>query len=168
MNIADYIAIAVIMLMAIRIAFKGFIVEFTSKSALFVGLSVALMFSAPVTQYAPTQATDLFGRWMEVAAFMMMFILGWVMMKIFLVVLVDIVDVAHLELFDTVLGFALGAIEGAVIVSLIVYLLQFQQTFDFTTILSHSRFIHTIEPLAPGLSNAVKTQLIDKIIHGGS
>jgi membrane protein required for colicin V production len=143
----DIIALVVLAIAALRITFKGFIPEFMSKAGLIVGLLAALMFSSLLTPVIEQQLG--LGRWNNVISFVIIFLAGYLLMKLFSSVLTNLLEALHLDILDHIFGFALGLIEGAIVISLLVYLLKLQSLIDVSAMLESSWVVQLLEPIAP-------------------
>lgn len=147
MNTVDIVALIIMGLIAVKVTFKGFVHEFESKSGIIIGLLLGLMFSTTLAPYI--EGKFHFGQWSYLAAFSVLFITGFIAMKMILSGLNTLLDTLHLRILDYLLGFALGAAEGALIVSVIIYLLQLQQVFDLSIFMQGSRLVNLLQPIAP-------------------
>lgn len=143
----DIIALAVLAIAALRITFKGFITEFMSKAGLIIGFLAALMFSSLLTPVIEQQLN--LGRWSNAISFIIIFLAGYLLMRIFSSVLTNLLEALHLDALDKVFGFALGLVEGAIVISLLVYLLKLQTIIDVTAMLESSWVVELLEPIAP-------------------
>ncbi len=157
LELVDIISLAIIVLMALRVTFKGFVSEFMSKAGLIVGLISALMFT---TVIAPIIDERLqLGTWSNLIAFIALFFVGFIVMKLLSMALTGIMESLHLSFVDNILGFAFGAIEGAIIVSFLVFALNMQTFIDVTPYFGESWVLEILEPIAPLSINFVKENL---------
>jgi membrane protein required for colicin V production len=147
-NPLDIVLIVLIAAGAIRCAFKGFVAEIMSFAALILGIVAAVFFSKAgallIDRYVG------FSNWNQIIAFLVIFILVYLFMKLVEGILHRILDKIHLERLDRVLGFFLGLVEGGLAVTLVVYIMRVQPIFDLQALLDKSviaRFVLEIIPV---------------------
>ena len=136
MNILDIISIGIIAILAIRCAFRGFIREIMSMAALILGILAAVFFSKAGAILIDTYIGT--SRWNQIIAFIALFIIVYIIIKLLESMLHKLLEHIHLDRLDRILGLALGAVEGAIVVILIVYLLKVQPVFDLNEVLEAS------------------------------
>lgn len=154
MNLAaiDIVFGALILILTIRCGLKGFIEEFLSVAALVLGLLCAVAFVRP--------GAELVKGWLgpnsfpEVIAFVGLFLIAFILVKILERVLGDIVDRVNLEGLDRALGVLLGLVEGLLVVSVALFVLSVQPLFDAGPLLSHSIFAKYLMPIVHAASSA--------------
>ena len=147
MNILDIISIGIIAILAIRCAFRGFITEIMSMAALILGILAAVFFSK-----AGAVLIDNYiglSRWNQIIAFIVIFLLVYVLLKLIESIIHKILEKIKLDKLDRLLGFALGVVEGAIVVILIVYLLRVQPLLDLTEVLDGSFFAGLVLEIVP-------------------
>ncbi len=147
MTVGDYVAIAIIGLMAIRVALHGFTYEFSSKAGIILGLLISLMFSTTFSSFIDNRFG--LGSVSLLIALVLLFLAGYIAAKFLLSTIEEVFELLHLRFLDHILGFALGAAEGALIVSVSVYILKLQTVFDLEQVMSLSRIVTTLSPIAP-------------------
>ena len=173
MIIADWVAVSIMLLMALRVMFVGFLDEFTRKSGLLVGALAALLFNDSLTSYIVTFLTDIDRSIVFILSFSVLFVAGFLAMKFLLSVMTQIFELLHMKIIDHILGFAFGAIEGGVLVSIVVYALQRQPVIDVNPFLQGSQIISIFMPIAPysfeiirgELSEYIQGVKLRKVIH---
>ena len=146
-EVLDIIALVILLVSGLRAMFKGFIKEFMSKAGILVGFIVALMFSSSIAPYIDAQFG--FGTWSNIAAFAALFLAGYIVTKLVANTLRTVIEGLHLAFLDNILGFVFGLLEGAVIISFIIYLLRFQTVIVIEDFLSQSWVVQLLEPIAP-------------------
>jgi membrane protein required for colicin V production len=146
-EVLDIIALVIMIVAGLRAMFKGFVKEFMSKAGILIGFIIALMFSASLAPYIDTQFG--FGTWSDLAAFAVLFLAGFLVTKLAANALRSVIEGLHLAFLDNILGFVFGLIEGAIIISFIVFLLRFQNIIDIESFLSQSWVVELLEPIAP-------------------
>ncbi len=145
----DIVFIVLIAAGVIRCAVKGFVAEVMSFVALILGVAAAVFFSKAGAKLIDTYVG--FSNWNQIIAFLVIFILAYLLVKLIEGILHRVFDKIHLEKLDHVLGFFLGLVEGGLAVVLLVYLMRVQPIFDLEALLDNStiaRFILDIIPVA--------------------
>jgi membrane protein required for colicin V production len=149
MNLAgiDIVFAVVILIMALRSGFRGFIREFMSMAALILGIGVAVLFSGQasiiIDEYLDAQA------WSQVIAFLALFVLVYLFVKIFESALNRLVERINLANLDHALGFFLGVAEGLFLVFLLLLMLQIQPFVDSDPLVRTSIFAEALLPFLP-------------------
>ena len=141
----DLVILGVILLLAIRCAFRGFVRETMDMAGILLGLLFATLFSGLL---APLLETWL-GKtpWNQILAFAAVFILTWLLIFLLRDSLQAIVDNLELNHLDHGLGFLLGAVEGVLIVFLLLFLLNLQQVVPLRQYLDGSLTFRLMSPL---------------------
>ncbi|MCF7933362.1 MAG: CvpA family protein [Spirochaetia bacterium] len=156
-SVLDIVSLVIIVLMALRVTFKGFFDEFMSKAGIVIGLAAALMFT---TLLAPGIDSYLnIGSWSNLIAFVVLFFAGYLIMRFISIAITGILEALHLPFLDNILGFALGIIEGAVIISFMVFVLKLQTMVDLQPLFAESWVVEMLEPIAPYSIEFVKENL---------
>lgn len=143
----DIVALVIILVAAIRCAFKGFIAEIMSFAALIVGLAAAIIFGGLATPLIEPYLGQT--MWTPIAAFLGVFLVAYILMKLFEGALHRLIDKINLEKMDQALGFFLGAIEGALILLLLYFLINIQPLFDVEPLFQGSRVAPILDKLLP-------------------
>lgn len=149
MNLAVFDVIGIVILLAagIRCAFRGFVAEFLSALAILVGLASAVLFTAAL---APVLAPYLGENiWTPVVAFLLIFLLGYVVVKVVESSLHRLIDRIELEKLDQTLGFVLGVVEGLLFLALLVFILQLQSVVDVDAFLEDSFLSRILQKVIP-------------------
>jgi membrane protein required for colicin V production len=149
MNLAVFDVIGIVILLAagIRCAFRGFVAEFLSALAVIVGLASAVLFTSAL---APVLAPYLGEHiWTPVAAFLLIFLLGYVVVKIVESSLHRLIDRIELEKLDQTLGFILGVVEGIIFLALLVFILQLQSVVEVDAFLENSFLSRVLQKIIP-------------------
>jgi membrane protein required for colicin V production len=149
MNIAiiDIVFAVLIVVLAIRGVIRGFVAEFGSVAALFVG------FGGAIALYKSVAA--LLGRWFGASlwnpliAFLVLFLLLYLLVKALERLLAALFDKLALERLDRAIGFFLGLAEGLLLVGVLLFLLNWQPFFDSGGILRDSLFARFLSPVLP-------------------
>lgn len=136
MNVLDIVCITIIVVAAIRCAFRGFIREVMSMAALIFGIVAAVFFSKAGAIIIDTYVG--YSNWNQIIAFLVIFLVVYLVVKLLEGLLHRLFERIHLERLDRSLGFFLGLAEGAIVVILVVYLLKVQPLFDVSSVLDSS------------------------------
>lgn len=126
MDIADIIFLIIALFFVIRGFFKGFVSEFMSMAALICGIASGIMLHPYVSPFLDNYIKS--ATWRPLVAFLILFIGTYIIVKIVEIFLHNIVDSIQLNSLDRTLGLVWGALEAAVIILLIVFLIY---NFDF-------------------------------------
>jgi len=150
-SVIDLVFVGLIGLFMIRCYLKGFITEILSMAAVVLGLLAALFFHKSGAEYLKNQFWhDTNIVLLKIAAFAILFIFVFAVIKIVEKMLVNIIDAVSLTKADSYLGIIFGLAEGLVVVSLILFLLKIQPLFDSTEMLNDSIFARFLLPLIIG------------------
>jgi len=150
-SIIDIVFVGLIGLFMIRCYLKGFVSELLSMAAVVLGLLAALFFHRNGGLFLKKQFWhDTNIVILEVAAFAILFIFVFVIVKIIEKMLINIIDEVSLTNADSYLGIIFGLAEGLAVVSLILFLLRIQPLFDSTAMLNDSIFARYLLPLITG------------------
>ncbi len=145
MNVLDWILAAIVVLLAIRCLVRGFVREVASIAAAIVGLACALLFFKKVGIFIGSKIP--LGGFAEFVGFFTAFLAGFIVVLIVGRLLREGFEAAHLEKLDSFLGFIGGIVEGIVVASVILVVVQIQPLFDTKKILAESLFAKNILPV---------------------
>lgn len=143
----DIVFLIIIVFMALRAGFRGFVREFMSMAAVFLGIAVAVLFSGVGAVYVQPWIGS--GAWSQVVSFLGLFLLVYLLVKIFENALNRIVEKINLESLDRALGFFLGIAEGLLGCFILVLVLQLQPVFETSAIVAESILAQFLLPLLP-------------------
>jgi membrane protein required for colicin V production len=149
-SIIDIVFVGLIGLFMIRCYLKGFVSELLSMAAVVLGLLAALFFHKNGGAFLRKQFMPDLSIIPEIAAFAILFIFIFIVVKIIEKMLVNIIDEVSLTNADSYLGIIFGLAEGVAVVSLILFLLKIQPLFDSTAMLNDSFFARYLLPLITG------------------
>ncbi|MDR0289915.1 MAG: CvpA family protein [Treponema sp.] len=163
----DTVFLIIIAISALRCAVRGFISELLSMAALIFGLLSAIFFyrmgAAFIREQAMPEATIL----PEVIAFIAIFLIVYVIIKIIEAMLKDITEGIHLGGLDRFLGGIFGVVEGLVLVCLLLFLISIQPLFDPDPVLANSFFAKTFMPVIFGGRNEF-TKALESLTMAGT
>lgn len=143
----DIVFLVLIGFAAIRSGIRGFVHEFLSMAAVILGIAVAVLFSGLAAQWIQPYVGS--GPWAQVIAFLGLFVVVYILVKLFENALDRLVERINLEGLDRALGFFLGIVEGIFLVFVLVLVLQLQPVFDADPILADSVIAPLLYPLLP-------------------
>lgn len=143
----DIVFIVLVIFAALRAGIRGFVHEFLSMAAVILGITAAVVFSG----VAAFLLEPYFGAgpWAQVIAFLGLFLLTYIVVKLLENALNRFIEHIRLESLDRALGFFLGIAEGLLLVFILVLLLQLQPLFDARQMLAESRIAGFFVPLLP-------------------
>lgn len=138
MNIVafDIVSLIILLIMAIRVAFRGFIAEIMSMASVIAGIIIAVVFTHPVSMLLQEYIGDSF--WNKVIAFLGLFLISYLLIKIFENSLNTLVEKVQLEKLDQALGFFLGLLEGFLLIVILVFILKAQPVVSIENLFENS------------------------------
>jgi membrane protein required for colicin V production len=143
----DVVFLILIVFAALRAGFRGFVREFMSMAAVFLGIAVAVLFSGVAAVYV--QPWIGAGAWSQVVSFLGLFLLVYLLVKVFERALNRIIERINLESLDRALGFFLGIVEGLLASFILLLVLQLQPLFDTREMIADSILAVYLLPLLP-------------------
>ena len=143
----DIVFIAILLLAVIRAVFRGFVKEVMALSSVILGILLAVLFSGLLAQVLAPYMGD--SVWTQVVAFLGIFIVVYLLVRLFEAGLKNLLEKANLENLDKALGFFVGVLEGLLLVFLVLFGLQIQPFFDLEELLSGSVAYQLLSPLFP-------------------
>ncbi|MFY0688074.1 MAG: CvpA family protein [Cyclobacteriaceae bacterium] len=149
MNYIDIFFGVFFILTAIKGYSKGFVVELFSIIALFVGLFVAIEFTAPlaVKFFSDSQYFEV----VSVGVFLLIFIGFTIVINLVARVIKKVIDLSMLGMFDNVLGAVLGLLKFALIMSVVLWIFDSLGLKLPGNQQSSSIFLPYIEPIGPAV-----------------
>ena len=143
----DIVFAVLILVLAVRGAIRGFVAEFGSVAALFLGLGGAIALYKAVAALLDRW----FGAslWNSLIAFLVVFLLIYLVVKALERLLAALFDKLDLERLDRAIGLFLGLAEGLLLVGVLLVLLNWQPFFDTRGLLRESLFARFLSPLLP-------------------
>lgn len=163
MNTLDWIFIALMAILGVRCMLRGFVEEILSVASVLAGLLAGLLLYKGagelfVSWGLPAQPSALPG----VLGFLAAFLLAFLLVKLVERLLKEGIESAELGGVDRLLGLVLGLVEGLVLVSLVLVLMDliapaFKSMPGYAKLLQGSFFARTILPLVgPELAKATQ------------
>jgi membrane protein required for colicin V production len=143
----DLVFAVLLVVLTVRGVFRGFVTEFGSVAALFVGLGGAISLYKSVA--------ILVGRWFGTSmwnpliAFLVVFLILYLLVKLLERLLAALFDRLDLDRLDRALGFFLGLAEGLLLVCVVLFLLNWLPFFNTGSLLKGSLFARFLSPVLP-------------------
>jgi len=132
----DIVFIVIILIASIRCIIRGFVTEIMSIASMVLSIGCAILFSGIVAKYVERYLG--LTNWSQVISFLFVFILVYLLVKIFEGTINKFLEKLKLEKLDRALGLFLGIGEGAVIVIILILLIYFQPFFPSDNFLNGS------------------------------
>ncbi len=143
----DIVFLIMVVFTTIRAGIRGFVKEIMSVAAVFLGIGGAVLFSGILAEHVERN----FGEsvWTQVIAFLALFLIIYIVVKIFENALDRLIERIHLAGLDHAAGFFLGVAEGLLLVFILLLLIQVQPIVRPELLIAESVFAHTLLPLLP-------------------
>jgi membrane protein required for colicin V production len=151
--VVDIIFVVLIALLAIRCATRGFIKELVSTVGLILGFLVALLLYSSGGAFIREKFMPTMPIVPEILAFIALFLIVFIIIKIIGAILKGIIEGIHLGGADKFLGIVLGLVEGLIVVSLVLFVINIQPLFDAQKFLLGSKFAEILLPIFTGGSS---------------
>ncbi|MDR1955412.1 MAG: CvpA family protein [Treponema sp.] len=143
----DIIFAIFVLLFVVRGALRGFLDEILSIASLVLGFLGAVFFHKKGAELIRTKIPQDIRFLPEILAFGGVFCLIFIAVKVLELLLKDTFRQIALGGVDRVLGIFFGLIEGLVLVTLALFLLQVQPFFDGEFLFRESRFAELLLPI---------------------
>lgn len=146
-EVIDIVFALLIVIAAIRGAFRGFVMEVGSMAALILSFACAIIFYKPVALILERQ----FGHslWNPLISFLILFLLVYLLVKLVQRMLQNVIERLNLDRLDSALGFFLGIAEGLLVVGVALFVINWQPFFDPKGLLGSSFFARMLFPVLP-------------------
>jgi len=155
----DVVFAIIVVILAFRAAIRGFVKELLGTAALFLGIIIAVLFSGLVAQVIEEYMGPTI--WSQIIAFLGLFLVVYLIVKIFESALNRLIEKIHLDQLDHALGFFLGIVEGLVVVFLLLLLVQIQPFFEPEALIAGSFFARIMLPFMPFAAEFLSTGRIN-------
>jgi membrane protein required for colicin V production len=143
----DWVFVVLALIFIIRSGLKGFISEFTGMASIILGILAALFLYKNGGIYLRRHFIPNIKIIPEILAFLAIFLIVFVLIRIVGFLLRDISERINLHSFDHFLGLILGIVQGLTVITLLLFVLARQPLFDSGPILEKSIFGDFILPL---------------------
>ena len=151
----DIIFIALILILVIRCALRGFIEEVMSMASVVAGVFSAVFFYKQGGAFIREQYLENLGVVPEVLAFVILFLIPFIGIRILEHIIKDIITKVNLGGFDRFLGFLFGFLEGITLIALVLFVIDIQPLFDKNLLLEKSFFARFLLPVVGKVHQAV-------------
>ena len=145
--VIDMIFLILVVLMIMHGYVKGFLEEIFSWAALVLAIWVAVLLHPAGAEYIRGKAMQNVRYIPEILAFIAIFAIVMVLLKMLEHVLKDVIMGAKLGEANKMLGAIFGLIEGLTLVAVILFVLTIQPLFNASTIIADSIFAQILLPL---------------------
>ena len=142
----DIFFIVLTAIMVIHGFIKGFIRELFSWAALVLSIWVAVLLFSAGGEYIRSKLMEDVRVVPELLAFIAIFLLIMIAVKLLERILRDVVEGANLGAINKFLGAIFGLIEGLALTALILFLLSTQPLFDASALIDESIFLEYMAP----------------------
>jgi membrane protein required for colicin V production len=143
----DIIFIALLLIVAIRCALRGFIEEVMSMASVVGGIFSAVFFYKRGGAFLREQYLGNFGAVPEILAFGILFFIPFAGIRIVEHIIKDIITRVNWGGIDRLLGVLFGIIEGIVLIALVLFVIDIQPLFDKNLLLEKSFFARFLLPV---------------------
>ena len=147
MPVIDVVFIILIFLMVIHGFIKGFIAELFSWAALVLSIWVAVLLFPAGGVFIRARVMENVRVVPELLAFIAIFLLIMIVIKLLERILRDVVEGANLGAVNRFLGAIFGLIEGLALTVLVIFVFRVQPLFDPSALLEESIFDQFLAPL---------------------
>jgi membrane protein required for colicin V production len=150
---ADLLFSALVLVLVVRGAIRGFVAEALSMAAILAAVASALLFMNPVASMIEAR----FGPsiWSRVGAALALFVLTYLLVKVVEGLLHRLLESLRLDRLDRALGVILGGLEGLLVVSALIVILTVQPFFDARDILDGSIYVRLLGPVLGSASGSL-------------
>jgi membrane protein required for colicin V production len=162
--IMDIIFIVVWIVVTIRCIFRGFIEEVLSMAGVILGITGAVFLSGPIGVLLNN--TFKLGMWSQLIAFLACFVIIYIIVKVLESVIRNIFEKLNLEKLDKALGFLLGLVEGFLVISVAIILLNWLTwipVVDIESLLKESFFAQLLMPIITPITGSLMTYINARI-----
>jgi membrane protein required for colicin V production len=151
----DFVFGVVVVLLAIRAAFRGLVTELLSILAVLLGIAAAVLFSGVVAGLLEPYVGAT--GWTLVLAFVAVFVVVFLLVKLFETALKGLIERIHLNTLDHALGLILGVVEGVLLSYIVILIIDVQPLFDPQLLLADSLFARLLLPFLPFAVDFLRT-----------
>ena len=143
----DIFFTAIILFMTIKAIVRGFVTEVMSIAAIGLGIILGVLFSGLLGEFIGRQFGE--SNWNQVISFLIIFLVSYILIKVFENGLNALVEKIHLDKLDRSLGLFFGIIEGIVLVMIFVFVIEAQPLFNTEKVEGESWYIQLIHRFVP-------------------
>ncbi|MDR0555094.1 MAG: CvpA family protein [Treponema sp.] len=146
-SLSDIFFLALILIMTLRAALRGFISEVFSLAAIALAILAAVLFYRKGAAFIRAQFQWEARLFTEVLAFILLFLIVFVAVRLIDSVLKDIIERVNLGWIDRLLGVVIGMAEGLALTALLLFILSVQPLFNPAPLFEGSVFAKNLLPL---------------------
>lgn len=159
----DIVFLILVVFLAIRGAIRGFVKELLSTAAVILGVVMGLLFSGVVAQFIAERWGG--GDWLQIVSFLGIFVVSYLVVKIFEGALNNLIEKIHAESLDHALGLFLGVVEGVIVCFLLILVLQLQPFFEIGPILEESIGAAILLPFLPFVQELIGEDVFGRVLR---
>jgi membrane protein required for colicin V production len=141
----DFVFLVIILIFMITAAVRGFIGEFFSKAAFLCGIIGAVLLTQKLQPYVNSMVKNTVAA--KSISFILIFIIVFLIVKIIQELFSTIFSGEILRGLDHSLGLGFGILEGIIVVTFILMIIEIQPWIDVTPIIKDSFFAKLINGL---------------------
>lgn len=145
--VIDLVFVILIVLMLIRGYTRGFVGEFFPWATMILAIWTAVFLYPGGAAFIRTKTMENVQYLPEIIAFLAVFFIVTLLLKMVEHVLRDVVAGAKLGGLNKFLGAVFGIIEGVTITALVIFVLSIQPVFDASNIIVNSIFAQVLLPI---------------------
>ncbi|AFG36690.1 CvpA family protein [Spirochaeta africana] len=147
LNPIDVVFTLILVILVLRAGFRGFVREFMAVAAIVLGVAAAALFAGLVSIWLD----QILGpsMWNHVIAFLGLFLLVYLVIKLTEGLLNTLVERIHLDALDHALGLFFGCVEGLLVIFMLIMIMQVQPFIRLDAVLRNSLYAELLMPLAP-------------------
>ena len=145
--VVDMVFLVIITLLVIRGYIRGFITEFFAWVAVLLSIWVAVLLHQNGAAFIRGRIMEDVEHIPEILAFVGIFIIVMIFVKMVQRILRDIIVGAKLGGADKLLGAVFGLLEGLTLTALLFFLLSVQQLFDASSVIEGSTLARILLPI---------------------
>ena len=145
--VIDLIFLILIVLMLIHGYAKGFVEELFSWAALVLSMLAAVFLYSRGAEFIRTKTMENVKYIPEILAFVAIFLIVMIFLKMLERVLKDIIMGAHLGGVNKILGALFGLLEGFALVAIILFVISIQPLFNPVKVIGDSIFAQILLPI---------------------
>ncbi len=150
----DIVFLVILIFAVINASVKGFIHEFFSKAAFFLGIFLAVTMGPKLDVYMRRGIKiELLSK---ILSFIAIFVVVYIIMRLIQIVIKKAFSGEIMSGLDHSLGFFVGIAEGIAIISVILGILYMQPWFDVSDVLQNSIFHKFLKGILSSPVNEIK------------
>ena len=158
MSPLDIICILLLLVFIVRGLIRGFVTEFSAIAAILAGVLIASFFSGIAATVLNQYLEPSF--WNQVIAFLSLFIVTYLIVKLFEAGLKSLIEKANLTNLNKALGVFLGLLEGFALIFIVIFILQLQPFIQTDTLIAESLFAKMLSAALSLCASAYFTGII--------